>query len=636
MYSNNSYQHLADDSEVVNMVASNLNSNRIIHETNSNEASNHLDLSNDYITSNNGNLQIVNYLQTDILHHHGQLLQGMKKIDANNYLHAKDQNQLVHVYGNDSSSTIIANAGGGLQNSLPLLTPLKYVEYISVGNEEQMIVGNDDSDKSDCESINELHKSPSKHVKRNLPHKKRIAKKLNQPFSNTEQFSIIMPTEEPSVRNMQAPPVSLEQHFDCNLCGAAFADQLEFFMHLKQHYEPQMQPVHNMKMKSDCEGDESLIITQNEHQNQINESPESEDSHENSKDDHNVMKREEALPEIDEFNEFSEPEDMMEDLRKEVEKVVETIEDNELPEATWNYHVSDEIVENDAQSLAQSHDLIIYGENQDSNYDDIENTAENDSLPLQNQDTRCFETDDDDDDITLEQVRQSLQKTTKSSDDNEMKKFQQEDDKEDRELTECLKRIHNFKCTLPSCNKAFNSRTALGYHLKTHTTERRFVCDQCAKAFARKYSLVIHRRIHTGERNYKCTDCDKSFRASSYLLNHKRIHTGEKPYSCTVASCQKKFRVVGDLKRHMKIHDRSKGTTKEKKKEPIGVIVIKTEPDKQEISMNKVQTINDECVDLSFKEEKTNSIKNEIYTKDDLSESPSRKNRKAIKSKKCK
>lgn len=191
------------------MVATNINSNRIIHETSSNEATNHLDLSNDYITSNGGGLQIVNYLQTDILHHHGQLLQGIKKFDANNYVQSKDQNQLVHVYGGDTSSTIIANTSGSMQNSLPMLTPLKYVEYVGPGNDEQiMSLPNDESDKSDCESVNELHKSPSKHAKRNLPHKKRIAKKLNQPYSHDEQFSIIMPAEEPSTRNIQGPAVT--------------------------------------------------------------------------------------------------------------------------------------------------------------------------------------------------------------------------------------------------------------------------------------------------------------------------------------------------------------------------------------------------------------------------------------------
>lgn len=53
-----------------------------------------------------------------------------------------------------------------------------------------------------------------------------------------------------------------------------------------------------------------------------------------------------------------------------------------------------------------------------------------------------------------------------------------EQDKEDIELNECLKKINNFKCTVAGCVKTFNSRTALGYHLKTHTMERRFVCDQ--------------------------------------------------------------------------------------------------------------------------------------------------------------
>lgn len=62
-------------------------------------------------------------------------------------------------------------------------------------------------------------------------------------------------------------------------------------------------------------------------------------------------------------------------------------------------------------------------------------------------------------------------KTTSSS-------VQPEQDREDIELNECLKKINNFKCTVAGCAKTFNSRTALGYHLKTHAMERRFVCDQ--------------------------------------------------------------------------------------------------------------------------------------------------------------
>lgn len=190
------------------MVSANINSNRIVHESSSNEATNHIDLTIDY--SNGGNLQIVNYMPSEMsLHHHGQLLQGIKKLDAN-YMQGKEQ---LHVYEDDASSPIITPSSmhqQSQQTSLPLLTPLKYVDYSSISgsvNEEHMII-NDESDKSDCDSgEHELQKTSSK-----LPHKKRIAKKLNscQSYNNHDQFSIIMPADESNLRNMQVPNVSIQ------------------------------------------------------------------------------------------------------------------------------------------------------------------------------------------------------------------------------------------------------------------------------------------------------------------------------------------------------------------------------------------------------------------------------------------
>lgn len=252
-----------------------------------------------------------------------------------------------------------------------------------------------------------------------------------------------------------------QSHFECNICGALILGQLDFFLHLKQHYEPSL---HQDKQKENqaAASQESMILNMPVQMTALREKIEEvlDYSQEGIKNEENP--REQPLPEIDEFNEFSEPEDMMEDLRKEVDKVVETIDDNEcLPEATWNYQVAEETEEQPemyADNLIQSNANSI-----DTTFDEI-NNADNSTIV---RDVRDFESEDEEDDKPLEQVRQSLQKPSKV--DIHFKKFPPEDDKEDIELTECLKKIHNFKCI--SCNKAFNSRTALGYHLKTHNTE---------------------------------------------------------------------------------------------------------------------------------------------------------------------
>jgi hypothetical protein len=178
------------------MVSASINSGRIIHEAHSNEATNQLDLSADY--SNGASIQIANYIQPNELLHHQKLM----KLDAN-YLQAKDQMHL-HEGTNIQSQQS--------QSSLPMLTPLKYADYqnsIAGAVVEEQIILAEESDKSDCESgEHELHKTPSR-----LPHKKRIAKKLNssQPYTtmHQEQFTVIMPAEDAMMRNIQQASVSL-------------------------------------------------------------------------------------------------------------------------------------------------------------------------------------------------------------------------------------------------------------------------------------------------------------------------------------------------------------------------------------------------------------------------------------------
>ncbi|XP_077160455.1 zinc finger protein 783-like isoform X2 [Paroedura picta] len=99
------------------------------------------------------------------------------------------------------------------------------------------------------------------------------------------------------------------------------------------------------------------------------------------------------------------------------------------------------------------------------------------------------------------------------------------------------------------CPKAFNRKSSLGVHLKTHRERPRpFQCSECPKTFIRKQHLDDHTRTHTGEKPYQCPECEKRFAEKSKLTNHYRIHTGERPYRC--GQCDKRFVRAHHLVKH--------------------------------------------------------------------------------------
>lgn len=119
-------------------------------------------------------------------------------------------------------------------------------------------------------------------------------------------------------------------------------------------------------------------------------------------------------------------------------------------------------------------------------------------------------------------------------------------------LTEHMK-VHTGEdpYSIKGLRTEFGTHSGLGIQHKDFRKKQTFACAECPKTFQRKSNLHNHLLTHTGVKPYECQNCYKRFNRKTDLSNHKR--RCEKPIVCKV--CRQMFVYIGNLKKHMKIHD---------------------------------------------------------------------------------
>lgn len=459
--------------------------------------------------------------------------------------------------------------------------------------------------------------------RKTLPHKKRITKKLksisptiehqmnhlsDKHFLNTEQYeekqqiSQMYEVNKFSVQDTH----TVNHQFACELCGLQSATQLDFFNHLKIHYEPPQEIIKsdikdtiNRKTNFLPVKETNLSVNGLDSSQHIFDLTEANINYHFHTSSTEAIDRtceqhiaEEQIAQDDGIERYQSLQSNTKIERNDKTELYfdqKNEKSSEKDMKSWYEHmeVSQEIILNidkDLQSTTNSLTMDNHDMDNSTVYlpDNIQNREVqnlNEELePSRKLTVYNIYTDSAEDDSSEAMNRKVIFQSQNYSKEDAL-----EDDKSDNDLDKAklqnIKKKNLYQCK--SCDKICNSKNSLHYHFLSHTGERPHECDICGKKFFAGSALKVHKRLHSGDKPYECNFCNRPFRqwgdlkyhiqsrhtaeknhqcefcgkdfARRYsLVLHRRIHTGEKNYKCEF--CGKQFRASSYLQVHRRIH----------------------------------------------------------------------------------